>query len=168
VENRPSRLRKTTITTIIASLTMLYMLAPRPQPTTDYVTYITYEKLPAHIEETLPAETVKEKPAETIEDYARQYTDTFDEWECLYELWWHESKWDYTAAGPTNDWGIPQANADAHPETSQARWRADKHEQVRWGISYINDRYGSMCAAWDTWKRRATQRDDGTWHGGWY
>lgn len=107
-------------------------------------------------------------PALNVQDYARTYTSSKKEWECLYELWWHESKWDYTAEGPTNDWGIPQANADAHPETSEARWRGDAYEQVRWGVEYIKTRYGGFCEAWDAWKSRGTKRDDGTWHRGWY
>ena len=143
------------------------MLAPRPQPTTDYV---IYEHPPRHlITDVEPALNVE--PAKNVllvEDYARSYTDSFDDWECLYQLWWHESKWDYKAEGPTNDWGIPQANADAHPETSQERWRADKYEQVRWGVQYIQTRYGGFCEAWGAWTGRATLQADGTWHGGWY
>ena len=154
---------------------MIYALAPRPQPQMPALNI--YETPPRHaIEDTTveqPAQTgLKENelvtPALNVEDYARSYTGSFEQWQCLYELWWHESKWDYTAKGPTNDFGIPQANADAHPETSEARWRADEYEQVRWGVEYIKNRYGTMCDAWNAWKSRGTQRDDGTWHGGWY
>lgn len=105
---------------------------------------------------------------ETFEDYARSLVSSDDEWDCLHDLWWHESKWDPNAEGPTNDHGIPQANADAHPETSESRWRADGFVQVRWGVGYITNRYGSMCAAWEAWKGRGLQRDDGSWWGGWY
>jgi hypothetical protein len=175
VENKPNRVRKTTTTAFVCVLIMVYALAPRTQPTTDLV---IYEHPPKHLIEDPDQDAglnqhqleIEKVPAfkPTAEEYARSYTDGFDEWECLYELWWHESKWDYTAEGPTNDWGIPQANADAHPETAQSRWRADKYKQVRWGVEYIKTRYGSFCDAWDAWKSRATLRQDGTWHGGWY
>lgn len=103
-----------------------------------------------------------------VEDYARSLVTSDDEWDCLHKLWWHESKWDADAASPTNDFGIPQANANAHPETLESRWRADGFVQVRWGVGYITNRYGSMCAAWEAWKGRGLQRADGSWWGGWY
>ena len=173
MENRRNRLRTSTTTALISALVMLYMLAPRTQPTTDQVIYDTPPKWmitdveTAGLNQPLKIEKVPAfKP--TVEEYARSYTNGFDEWECLYDLWWHESKWDYKAEGPTNDFGIPQANADAHPETSESRWRRDEYEQVRWGVDYIKKRYGGFCEAWDAWTSRATQRQDGTWHGGWY
>jgi len=157
---------------------MVYALAPRTQPTTDTVIYEHPPKWMIEDPEAVPAQNNaglkpsqgEEVPAlkQTVEMYAQSYADSDEQWACLYELWWHESKWDYEAEGPTNDWGIPQANADAHPETSQERWRGDAYAQVRWGIDYIKTRYGTFCDAWDAWKTRGTQRSDGTWHGGWY
>lgn len=152
---------------------MVFALYPRSSP---MPALTIYETPPRHaitdVEQPERSAGLKRheevQPAETIEDYARRYTKSAKEWECLYELWWHESKWDYRAEGPTNDWGIPQANADAHPETAESRWRADKYTQVRWGVEYIKTRYGGFCQAWDAWKTRGTQRSDGTWHGGWY
>jgi len=156
---------------MVALLVMVYALAPRSQPTLDETIWETPPRwmIEDPDQDSEPVEREELPPQkESIEDYARSYTATFEEWECLWELWWHESKWDYRAEGPTNDWGIPQANADAHPETSESRWRADKHEQVRWGVEYIKTRYGSFCEAWDAWTARATLQADGTWHGGWY
>lgn len=148
---------------------MVFMLAPRAQP----VYEVTVWEPPTRFAVAERTERTERTPEplpdlDDVEAYARSKVGDGEQWECLYELWWHESKWDSDAAGPTNDHGIPQANADAHPETDSDVWRADGHEQVRWGIEYIKNRYGTFCDAWDAWKDRGTQRSDGTWHGGWY
>jgi len=172
VDNRLKRVRTPAAATF-AIIVMVFALYPRSA----FMPALTiYDTPPLHaitdVEKPKANAGLKQQeevlPALTVEDYARAYTRSEEQWECLYELWWHESKWDYTAEGPTNDYGIPQANADAHPETSEARWRADEYEQVRWGVEYIKTRYGTFCDAWDAWKARGTQRSDGTWHGGWY
>jgi hypothetical protein len=151
---------------------MIYALVPRPTP---MPAVTIYDTPPKHFIETVESDSQVKRakeiivmPALTVEDYARTYTASEKQWQCLYQLWWHESKWDHKAEGPTNDWGIPQANADAHPETSEARWRDDEYAQVRWGVEYIKNRYGSFCDAWDAWQSRATVNPDGSLHGGWY
>lgn len=96
------------------------------------------------------------------------HLDDFDrQWACLDDLWEHESRWDYRAANPLSSArGIPQALVDLHGLPSS--WLDDPPAQIAWGLDYIYSRYGSPCEAWEAWTSRATQRDDGTWHGGWY
>jgi resuscitation-promoting factor RpfB len=86
------------------------------------------------------------------------------EWDCLDQLWELESRWDYTAQGPTDDHGIPQAHAPAHPDTDTDEWRNDPAAQIEFGRDYIAGRYGTPCSALNTWHSRA--RKDG--RGGWY
>lgn len=161
--------RNTILFSISIVAVMVFVLSPREQPSMDVT---IWEAPPRHaiapVGSRLDLEPVEVDQPETYEEYARTLTASEKQWECLYQLWWHESKWDPNAVGPTNDHGIPQANADAHPETSEARWRADGFVQVRWGVEYIKNRYGSMCDAWEAWKGRGSQRADGSWHGGWY
>jgi hypothetical protein len=60
------------------------------------------------------------------------------EWNCLYKLWWEESRW-----GQLDPESIPQSK----PPTKQAAfgedWRTNQRVQVRWGEEYIHMRYGS-------------------------
>lgn len=89
------------------------------------------------------------------------------QFECLDDLWEHESRWDYQADNPTSSaYGIPQALTELHDLPDS--WKADPAAQIGWGLEYIADRYGTPCTAWETWKSRATRLPDGTWHGGWY
>ena len=88
------------------------------------------------------------------------------EFVCLDALWWHESKWDPDALGPTQDAGIPQAHEPVHDLPDG--FHDDAVTQIRWGLDYIEGRYGTPCEAWATWRSRGTRLADGTWHGGWY
>ncbi len=64
-----------------------------------------------------------------------------DEFYCLDELYFYESRWNPKAVSPSgNHFGIPQG---------RSKWLAtvNGYKQVEWGIKYNNHRYGSMCKA---------------------
>lgn len=89
------------------------------------------------------------------------------EFVCLIALWWHESRWEYQADNPTSSaYGIPQALTRLHGLDDE--WKSSPLLQIRWGLRYISDRYGTPCAAWDAWRDRATRLPDGRYWGGWY
>jgi hypothetical protein len=65
---------------------------------------------------------------------------------CLDDLWTEESGFSATAYNSSSGaTGIPQLLPGAH--ALPANW-SDPAVQVRWGLAYIHDRYGSPCAAW--------------------
>jgi hypothetical protein len=67
-----------------------------------------------------------------------------DEYKCALELYTKESNWRVEAKnGP--HYGIPQGRS-IYLKT------ASGIQQVKWGISYNLNRYGSMCAAWEFFK----------------
>jgi hypothetical protein len=69
---------------------------------------------------------------------------------CLDPLWAHESGWSVTAynAG-TGAYGIPQAMPGGKMASAGPDWQTDAATQIRWGLEYIKDTYGSPCGAWD-------------------
>lgn len=70
------------------------------------------------------------------------------EWSCLESLWQRESGWSSTAANPSGAYGIPQALPGSKMASAGADWRTNPVTQIRWGLSYIAERYGSPCGAW--------------------
>jgi hypothetical protein len=72
------------------------------------------------------------------------------EFACLDPLWAQESGWSTTAdnAG-TGAYGIPQALPGAKMASAGPDWQTDAATQIKWGLGYIKDTYGSPCAAWD-------------------
>ena len=73
-----------------------------------------------------------------------------DQFSCLDSLWTKESGWSTTADNPTSSaYGIPQALPGSKMASAGADWATNPATQIRWGLGYIQARYGSPCAAWD-------------------
>jgi hypothetical protein len=70
------------------------------------------------------------------------------EFSCLEPLWQRESGWNVYAGNPDGAYGIPQALPGSKMASAGADWQTDAATQIRWGLSYIQSRYGSPCAAW--------------------
>ena len=62
-----------------------------------------------------------------------------DEFHCLDELYYKESRWNPKAVNGSH-YGIPQGR-------SQWLKTVNGYKQVEWGIKYNYNRYGSMCKA---------------------
>lgn len=67
---------------------------------------------------------------------------------CLNDLWSRESGWDATAENPSGAYGIPQALPGSKMASAGADWATDPATQIRWGLGYIREIYGSPCGAW--------------------
>lgn len=71
------------------------------------------------------------------------------QWQCLETLWNGESGWNYTAANASSGaYGIPQALPGSKMSSEGADWATNPVTQIRWGLGYIADRYGTPCGAW--------------------
>ncbi|ANH38464.1 hypothetical protein I601_2036 [Nocardioides dokdonensis FR1436] len=70
-----------------------------------------------------------------------------DQFSCLDSLWVSESDWEVDADNPTSSaYGIPQALTELHE--LPADYMTSAESQIRWGLEYIQDSYGSPCSAW--------------------
>jgi len=68
---------------------------------------------------------------------------------CLDRLWTKESGWKHTADNPTSSaYGIPQALPGKKMASEGADWESNPITQIRWGLGYIDDVYGTPCSAW--------------------
>lgn len=69
---------------------------------------------------------------------------------CLDRLWTKESEWRVRATNPSSGaYGIPQSLPASKMASAGSDWRTNPRTQIRWGLGYISDRYGSPCAAWE-------------------
>jgi hypothetical protein len=72
-----------------------------------------------------------------------------DQFECLDSLYESESGWRWNADNPTSSaYGIPQALPGSKMSSAGADWESNPVTQIRWGLGYIADRYGTPCSAW--------------------
>jgi hypothetical protein len=68
---------------------------------------------------------------------------------CLDSLWTKESGWNPRARNPSSGaFGIPQALPAGKMSSAGADWATNPVTQIRWGLQYIADVYGSPCGAW--------------------
>ncbi|TCO48279.1 hypothetical protein EV646_10496 [Kribbella antiqua] len=68
---------------------------------------------------------------------------------CLDKLWTKESRWRVNADNPTSSaYGIPQALPGVRMAAYGSDWRTNPVTQIKWGLDYIEDAYGSPCDAW--------------------
>ena len=69
------------------------------------------------------------------------------EFGCLDALYVSESNWRTDADNPTSSaYGIPQALTSMHE--LPADYMTSAESQIRWGLEYIRDAYGTPCSAW--------------------
>jgi uncharacterized protein YabE (DUF348 family) len=82
-----------------------------------------------------------------------------NQFDCLVQLWNHESGWRTNANNPgSGAYGIPQALPGSKMASAGADWQTSARTQISWGLNYIGSRYGTPCGAWTTWQAQ----------GGWY
>jgi hypothetical protein len=73
-----------------------------------------------------------------------------EQFSCLDSLYTGESGWRVDADNPTSSaYGIPQALPGSKMASAGPDWETNPETQIRWGLGYIADRYGSPCGAMD-------------------
>jgi hypothetical protein len=128
----------------------------RPDPTwigpwgapTVYLALYTATPIPT------PKPTPKPKPARTPDTLymAKRYAKAVlgpTQYACIDAIFTRESNWNYRARNPKSGaYGIPQALPGSKMAAFGSNWRYSPMIQTKWGIWYVNTRYGSACQAY--------------------
>ena len=73
-----------------------------------------------------------------------------EQFSCLVKLWNKESGWNYRAYNSSSGaYGIPQALPGSKMASAGSDWKNSAATQIRWGLGYIDGRYGNPCGAWE-------------------
>jgi hypothetical protein len=75
-----------------------------------------------------------------------------DQFGCLNDIWSRESGWRYNAENASGAYGIPQALPGDKMASAGPDWQTDPTTQIKWGLGYIKDVYGTPCDAWEFWQ----------------
>ncbi|MEU5519372.1 transglycosylase SLT domain-containing protein [Streptomyces sp. NPDC093250] len=87
-----------------------------------------------------------------VQAMARQIVPA-DQFQCFSSIVERESSWNYQADNPTSDaYGLVQALPGSKMASAGADWATNPATQIKWGLGYMNDRYGSPCGAWNFWQ----------------
>jgi len=90
----------------------------------------------------------QEDPRTIAQALLAEYGYASDQFSCLDSLWMGESGWRVDADNPSSSaYGIPQALPGSKMSSEGADWATNPVTQIRWGLGYIRDRYGSPCSA---------------------
>jgi hypothetical protein len=71
---------------------------------------------------------------------------------CLDNIWSRESGWRYNAENASGAYGIPQALPGSKMASAGPDWETNPATQIKWGLGYIQGRYGTPCSAWSFWE----------------
>ncbi|MFT4295662.1 MAG: transglycosylase SLT domain-containing protein [Micropruina sp.] len=72
-----------------------------------------------------------------------------DQFGCLNKIFTQESQWKWNATNPSSGaYGIPQSLPANKMATEGDDWKTNPATQIKWGLKYIKQRYGTPCQAW--------------------
>lgn len=87
-----------------------------------------------------------------IQSMARQVVPS-GQFQCFSNIVDHESSWNYKAVNASSGaYGLFQALPASKYSSVGSDWRTNPATQIKWGLNYMNDRYGSPCEAWTFWQ----------------
>ncbi|MEW2251452.1 MULTISPECIES: aggregation-promoting factor C-terminal-like domain-containing protein [unclassified Streptomyces] len=87
-----------------------------------------------------------------IQAMARQMVGS-GQFQCFSNIVDHESSWNYRAVNASSGaYGLFQALPGSKMSSVGADWQTNPATQIKWGLNYMNSRYGSPCDAWSFWQ----------------
>jgi hypothetical protein len=65
----------------------------------------------------------------------------------------HESGWNPSATNASSGaYGLVQALPGSKMASAGSDWKTNPKTQIKWGLDYMNERYGSPAGAWNFWQ----------------
>jgi Transglycosylase SLT domain len=90
--------------------------------------------------------------AAQVQAMARQMMSAGD-FQCFSNIVTRESGWNYTATNAgSGAYGLVQALPGDKMASAGSDWQTNPATQIKWGLNYMNSRYGSPCGAWSFWQ----------------
>ncbi|MHB9859379.1 transglycosylase SLT domain-containing protein [Streptomyces sp. YIM S03343] len=87
-----------------------------------------------------------------IQAMARQMVAS-SQFQCFSNIVDHESSWNYHAVNASSGaYGLFQALPGSKMSSAGSDWQTNPATQIKWGLNYMNSRYGSPCQAWSFWQ----------------
>ncbi|EKX64693.1 lytic transglycosylase domain-containing protein [Streptomyces ipomoeae] len=75
------------------------------------------------------------------------------QYDCFAKIVDHESDWNINATNSSSGaYGLVQALPGSKMASAGSDWKTNPATQIKWGLDYMNDRYGSPCGAWNFWQ----------------
>ncbi|MEU7023596.1 transglycosylase SLT domain-containing protein [Streptomyces sp. NPDC048717] len=90
--------------------------------------------------------------ASTPQEIARQIVPS-NQYASFSKIVEHESGWNHTATNSSSGaYGLVQALPASKMASAGSDWKTNPATQIKWGLNYMNERYGSPNDAWNFWQ----------------
>jgi hypothetical protein len=99
-----------------------------------------------------PAQAATPTSASSAQAVAHQMIPDPVQYEAFNKIVSHESGWNMHATNASSGaYGLVQALPASKMSTAGSDWKSNPATQIKWGLNYMNSRYGSPAAAWNFW-----------------
>ncbi|MFE4591023.1 aggregation-promoting factor C-terminal-like domain-containing protein [Streptomyces laurentii] len=90
--------------------------------------------------------------AATPQEIARQIVPS-NQYASFSKIVEHESGWNHQATNSSSGaYGLVQALPASKMASAGSDWKTNPATQIKWGLNYMNERYGSPNGAWNFWQ----------------
>ncbi|MEV5238255.1 transglycosylase SLT domain-containing protein [Streptomyces cinnamoneus] len=101
----------------------------------------------------VPAQAAAAPSTSATQEIARKMIPNEAQFQCFSKIVEHESGWKHTATNASSGaYGLVQALPGSKMASAGADWKTNPATQIKWGMDYMKDRYGSPCGAWNFWQ----------------
>lgn len=100
-----------------------------------------------------PAHAAAPASAADAKTIARQMIPDAAQYNAFSNIVQRESNWNISATNASSGaYGLVQALPASKMSSAGADWKTNPRTQIKWGLDYMNSRYGSPVGAWKFWQ----------------
>ncbi|WP_327428335.1 transglycosylase SLT domain-containing protein [Streptomyces sp. NBC_01236] len=100
-----------------------------------------------------PAQAATTDTGSSAQSIAHQMIPDAAQFNAFSKIVEHESGWNISATNASSGaYGLVQALPASKMASAGADWKTNPKTQIKWGLDYMNSRYGSPAAAWNFWQ----------------
>ncbi|MFI6014012.1 transglycosylase SLT domain-containing protein [Streptomyces sp. NPDC051243] len=91
--------------------------------------------------------------ASSAQAIAKKMISDSAQYQCFSNIVDHESDWNVNATNASSGaYGLVQALPGNKMASAGSDWQTNPATQIKWGLDYMKERYGSPCGAWNFWQ----------------
>ncbi|MFJ3668163.1 transglycosylase SLT domain-containing protein [Streptomyces sp. NPDC090106] len=100
-----------------------------------------------------PAQAATTTSAAQAKSIAHQLIPNTAQYNAFSKIVEHESGWNVSATNASSGaYGLVQALPGSKMASAGSDWKTNAKTQIKWGVDYMNSRYGSPVGAWNFWQ----------------
>ncbi|MFD8673000.1 transglycosylase SLT domain-containing protein [Streptomyces seoulensis] len=102
---------------------------------------------------TAPAQAATAPSPSSAQSVAHKMIPNSAQYNAFSKIVEHESGWNVSAQNSSSGaYGLVQALPASKMSSAGSDWKTNPATQIKWGLDYMNSRYGSPVQAWNFWQ----------------